>query len=139
MNDYFNKYKVFLNENKLHFIEAENESSKIIMIEYIIPNSPAFEILYEYGNNCNSVGIYIIRYIPLENPPKHVEAFRLVNKLNMDFRFAKFIIDEKGYITIFITIAIIKMFDPEETYCTTIHLINVAKEAFPQFAKLLWT
>ena len=103
-----------------------------------LENGPRLILGVSFNSDDTIVDIKIYNIAKIDNPLKKEFLYALLNELNDDYRFTKFVEDD-GEITASYSMSLLGIMDYSELiFDTLVMIFNSVKEEFPKFMKLQW-
>ncbi|GFZ84447.1 hypothetical protein GCM10010978_25980 [Compostibacillus humi] len=126
-----------LNEKNIYMERNQDEGGVFFRVHQSIKGGGNVLVVVFFSNNENIVDINIFNIARIDNPLKKEELHKLLNELNKQFRYAKFIEDQGG---IFAqdSIDVHDYFSPMLILDHVAMLINTVEDVYPKFMKLQW-
>ncbi|MDD6155823.1 MAG: YbjN domain-containing protein [Lachnospiraceae bacterium] len=126
----------FQNENLKFDIDGEDE--EIIRINFNADNVESVRISLFFDKEDKNVAIRSFNICKVEEAKK-AKIYQVMSKLNDDFRWVKFSIDENDNTVTASTDAVIRMdVAGEICYELVFRMVNIVDDAYPEIMKALW-
>lgn len=126
----------FQNENLKFDIDGEDE--EIIRISFNADNVESVRISLFFDKEDKNVAIRSFNICKVEDAKKP-KIYQVMSKLNDDFRWVKFSIDENDNTVTASTDAVIRMdVAGEICYELVFRMVNIVDDAYPEIMKALW-
>lgn len=126
----------FQNENLKFDIDGDDE--EIIRINFNADNVESVRISLFFDKEDKNVAIRSFNICKVEEAKK-AKIYQVMSKLNDDFRWVKFSIDENDNTVTASTDAVIRMdVAGEICYELVFRMVNIVDDAYPEIMKALW-
>lgn len=133
-------FKAYLDAKKLPY---SSDESDVIWIKTDIKcdnTSSPIDIRVYFKKDEKHVSIVAGNFIVITNKEKYGDIFKLLNKLNKDWLWVKFYINEEFGQIYAVQDAIIQ-YDScgEEVFELIIHMLSITEKAYPEIMKVVWS
>lgn len=126
----------FQNENLKFDIDGDDE--EIIRINFNADNVESVRVSLFFDKEDKNVAIRSFNICKVEEAKK-AKIYQVMSKLNDDFRWVKFSIDENDNTVTASTDAVIRMdVAGEICYELVFRMVNIVDDAYPEIMKALW-
>lgn len=130
-------FKNLLEQNNIYMEENHDEIGTFFRAPQALKGGGNVLVVVSFSNQESIVDISIFNIAHIENPLKKEELHKLMNELNMDYRYAKFIESDNGVIAQY-SYDVREHFNPGIVLDHIALLLNVVDDAYPKFMKLQW-
>lgn len=134
-------FRNFIKEQNLYLEEGKNQDgSSFFRAEQRLENggSVILAVIFDI-NNEDFVEIYVFNIAEIRDAYKKESALKLINELNAEFRYSKFILDSSGRVTSNYCLMFENNFNPSVVLRQLVLALNSADEVYPKFMKLAWS
>ncbi|HDR4421064.1 TPA: hypothetical protein QCP59_001849 [Bacillus cereus] len=119
--------------------DTNNDGSIFFSIDQRTDSGASIRLVVAFNQEYTNVDLYCFNVAQVNNPLKKDAVLTLLNDLNVDYRFAKFTIENSNSITITIPLDFSETnFDPSLVMKHLIGLYNYADKEYQTFMKLVW-
>lgn len=139
VNNYNIVFKNLLQTKGVYFEEFKEGDSLVFTFDHNIKNGPAIRAVVNFEEETRNFCVFVVNYVTIQNPSKRDFALQLLNELNTDYSFTKFILDKEGRVSICAYLPIANNFDAELLLLMIIFVFKAAEDEYPKFMKLMWT
>ena len=132
-------FKNFLQKEKMGMEEIQEEDGGVFFrTRQSFKNSGSALIAVCFNKGDSIVDLQVLSFATIDNPLKMELVHDLINELNLNYRFGKFV-EEEGGISIQYPIALsTDELDPAFVFQMLVMLFHAAEDSYPKFMKLQW-
>ena len=130
-------FKNLLEQNNIYMEENRDEIGTFFRAPQSLKSGGNVLVVVSFSNQESIVDISIFNIAQIENPLKKEELNKLINELNKDYRYAKFIESDNSVIAQY-SYDVREHFNPGLVLDHVALLLNVVDDAYPKFMKLQW-
>lgn len=118
-----------------------DDDSHYYHTKYTINNGPTITIVVILNEQSRDACFRIFGLARIEEDSKMMSAVRLVNKLNEQYKFAKFVLDNEGAIDVNLDIPFgdCDEYMGEPLMAGVGKLVAITNNAYPEIMKLIWS
>lgn len=133
-------FRNLLNDKELYMEEGENEEGNTFFrTEQKLENGGTVLLAVGFNENEEIVDIYVFNIAEIKDAYKKESTVKLINELNNEYRYSKFLLEGNGGISTNYSILFEDNFNPNVVLRQLILALNTAEEAYPKFMKLVWS
>ena len=139
INKNINSFKNHLQSENFYMEENKNsDGSSFFSTEQRTENGANIRIVVAFSNEYPSVDIYAFNIAEVKDPLKKESVLKLLNNLNLNYRYTKFTIDDNDSITLSSALDFTETnFDPSLILRHIFMIYNGANDEFKSFMKLI--
>lgn len=117
-----------------------DDGTKFVSFEQDIDNAGSVQIVVDFGKKENSASVRIYDIAKIESPLKQDELLRLINELNVSYKFFKFAVEEDGNVYMGYDVKISDSYDFQELVTIVLSMYGIlAEKCIRKFKKLQWS
>lgn len=135
-----NQFRELLEERELYMEEGQNsDGSTFFRTEQKLENGGTILLVVGFSENEEIVEVYTFDIAEIKDAYKKESTVKLINELNRDYRYSRFIMEEDGRISSNYAMLFEDNFNPSIVLRQLILALSSAEEAYPKFMKLVWS
>ncbi|MEO2077405.1 MAG: YbjN domain-containing protein [Bacillus sp. (in: firmicutes)] len=133
-------FRRFIKEQELYMEEGKNDDgSSFFRVEQRLKNGGSVVLAVGFDLNEEIVDIYVFNIAEIRDAYKKESVLKLLNELNMDFRYSKFYLNTDGSIGSNYCMMFENNFNPSVLVRQLVLALNSADEAYPKLMKIVWS
>ncbi len=141
MSESIEKFEDLLTEKDIELDnwKDEEDETKYFAFEDGIKNGPRVRVVAALQNKPEYVGtVYLFNYINIADEVNKDSFYELLNELNNDYTYVKFLLDDESNIFLRLNYPVVEnYYDPETTIDFMLMILEAAKDEYPKFMKLI--
>ncbi|HPN37057.1 MAG TPA: YbjN domain-containing protein [Melioribacteraceae bacterium] len=141
MSESIQKFEELLaqKEIELENWSGEDDGSRYFAFEESIKNGPRIRVVAALQDKPNFVGtVYLFNYINISEEKNKEAFYELLNELNDDYTYVKFILDDEDNIMMRLHYPVLEgLYDAQTTIDFMLMATDAAKEEYSKFMKLI--
>ncbi|MCM3735783.1 YbjN domain-containing protein [Bacillus cytotoxicus] len=130
------QFKMYLEQQEIYMEEFNPENGvPFLRAEQSIENGGNITLIIAFYEVF--VEAFATDFIKVDNPLKKERVLELVNEMNTNFRFVKFVFED-NMVYLQATNFNGSTFVPEDAFECLVALLRAAEEAYPKFMRIIW-
>ena len=134
----FDKIKSLFIDNNVSFDEKYDENGAFLIFQENIKNAGNITIVIWINSEQTILGIAFYGVAHIDSPFKRNDLLELINELNNEYRFAKFVVDNDGDVMVKVSFMIDENFNPDKGLFMIMLTLDAIEENIGKFMKLQW-
>ncbi|KEK24246.1 hypothetical protein [Bacillus gaemokensis] len=133
-------FKDYLKSNEIYMEENvdENDGSVFFAVNLDTESGAKIRLIAAFHNEHPTVDMYCFNVVRLHDSTPKDEVLRLINELNIAYRFAKFTINDRNSIDISTSLAFSEPnFNPALVFEHTLQLYQIANKEYENLMKVI--
>lgn len=141
MSESIKKFEDLLAEKNIELENWEDDEgdNRFFAYEDSLKNGPTVRIVAALQNKPNYVGtVYLFNYINIADEVNKESFYELLNELNVDYSYVKFLLDDEFNIILRMHYPVLENhYDPQTTIDFMLMILEAAKDEYSKFMKLI--
>ncbi|KGX86664.1 YbjN domain-containing protein [Pontibacillus marinus] len=134
------RFKELLRQKEIYMNEGTNEDGSVFFrTEQKLKNGGSIGLVVAFSVEEHMVDVYGFDIAEITDPLKKESIHKLLNEINIDYRFNKFYMDNQGRISSSAALIFEDNFNPNVVFRLMVMALNTADEVYPKFMKVMWS
>ena len=135
----FSRFKDLLNTTGIKFEEGRNGDHKFVKIQQLINSTVLIVFYVDFVSDETIVDLFVYGVSKIDNPLKRSEMLKLVNEMNLKYRYVKYVISDNGDLVIQYTVDIDENYNFRNLLKVIIFIVKALEEdVIKRFMMLQW-
>ncbi|GIP38419.1 hypothetical protein J31TS4_16990 [Paenibacillus sp. J31TS4] len=131
-------FRTYLQQINVHMEEVQDGGEVYFRTTQSFENGGSVLLVVSFNDREDLVDLNIYNIANIKNPLKKEAVHSLINELNVQYRFTKFM-ESEGRISAQYSMNVVpNQLDPEQIFNKLIMLLRSAEDTYPKFMKLQW-